>query len=71
MIMQSEVARLANAQAREIVSTAEYDAKDLRRGADEYAQGVMVDLERQIAELMQTIERGRTKLDQRVRSKRG
>lgn len=68
MINQSEVARLATAQAREIVSTAEYDAKDLRRGADEYAHGVMTDLERQIRDLLATIERGRNKLDQRVRA---
>jgi len=68
MITQSEVTRLANAQAREIVSPAEYDAKALRRGAAEYAQGVMVDLERHMSDIMATIERGRAKLDQRVRA---
>ncbi len=66
MVSQSEVVRLATAQAREIVAAAEYETQSLRHGADEYAHGVMTDLERQVSELMATIQRGRTKLDQRV-----
>jgi len=77
MIGQSEVVRLATAQAHEIVAaaerearesavSAEREARDLRHGADEYAFGVMADLERQVGELMGTIQRGRQKLDQRV-----
>ena len=77
MIGQSEVVRLATAQAHEIVAAAEREARestaaaerearDLRHGADEYAFGVMADLERQVGELMGTIQRGRQKLDQRV-----
>jgi len=77
MISQSEVVRLATAQAHEIVAaaerearesaaSAEREARDLRHGADEYAFGVMADLERQVGELMGTIQRGRQKLDQRV-----
>lgn len=66
MVSQSEVVRLATAQAREIVASAEYENQSLRHGADEYAHGVMTDLERQVGELMTTIQRGRTKLDQRV-----
>ena len=66
MVSGSEVVRLATAQAREIVAAAEYETQSLRHGADEYAHGVMTDLERQVGELMATIARGRTKLDQRV-----
>lgn len=66
MVSQSEVVRLATAQAREIVAAAEYETQGLRHGADEYAHGVMVDLEKQVGELMATIQRGRVKLDQRV-----
>ena len=66
MVSGSEVVRLATAQAREIVAAAEYETQSLRHGADEYAHGVMTDLERQVAELMSTIQRGRMKLDQRV-----
>lgn len=66
MVSQSEVVRLATAQAREIVAAAEYETQSLRHGADEYAHGVMTDLEKQIGELMATISRGRVKLDQRV-----
>ena len=66
MVGGSEVVRLATAQAREIVAAAEHETQSLRHGADEYAHGVMTDLERQVAELMSTIQRGRMKLDQRV-----
>lgn len=66
MVSQSEVVRLATAQAREIVAAAEYETQSLRHGADEYAHGVMTDLEKQVGELMATISRGRVKLDQRV-----
>lgn len=68
MVSQSEVVRLATAQAREIVAAAEYETQSLRHGADEYAHGVMADLEKQVGELMATIQRGRVKLDQRVAS---
>ncbi len=66
MLSQSEVVRLATAQAREIVASAEQETQLLRLGADEYAHGVMTDLEKQVGELMATIQRGRMKLDQRV-----
>jgi cell division septum initiation protein DivIVA len=66
MLSQSELVRLATAQAREIVATAEHDSSSLRLGADQYAHGVMADLEKQVGELMATIQRGRMKLDGRV-----
>ena len=66
MLSQSELVRLATAQAREIVASAEQETQSLRLGADEYAHGVMTDLEKQVGELMATIQRGRMKLDQRV-----
>ena len=77
MISQSELVRLATAQAHEIVAAAEREAhemlaasereaRDLRYGADEYAYDVMRELEGSVGELMTTIQRGRQKLDQRV-----
>jgi hypothetical protein len=66
MVEQNEVTRLASAQAREIIASAEYDAKDMLRGADEYAIGVLGDLERSCKEILSTVERGRRKLDQRT-----
>ncbi len=66
MLSQSEVVRLATAQAREIIASAEQETQSLRLGADEYAHGVMTDLEKQVGDLMATIQRGRMKLDQRV-----
>ena len=66
MLSQSELVRLATAQAREIVAAAEQDSSSLRLGADQYAHGVMTDLEKQVGELIATIQRGRMKLDGRV-----
>ena len=66
MLSQSELVRLATAQAHEIVASAEQETVSLRQGADEYAHGVMADLEKQVGELMATIQRGRMKLDGRV-----
>jgi vacuolar-type H+-ATPase subunit H len=66
LVSQSELVRLATAQAREIITSAEYEAKDLRKGADSYAHVVMTDLDRTVGELAKTIERGLTRLDQRV-----
>ncbi|MDQ2798106.1 MAG: hypothetical protein M3Y13_00500, partial [Armatimonadota bacterium] len=66
LISQNEVIRLASAQAREIVAAAEYESHELRHGADQYAQGVMVDLEHHVSDILNTVQRGRGKLDQRV-----
>ncbi len=66
LLSQSELVRLATAQAREIVASAEQETQSLRFGADQYAHGVMTDLEKQVSELMATIQRGRMKLDGRV-----
>lgn len=66
LISQNEVIRLATAQAREIVAAGEYESHELRHGADQYAQGVMVDLEQHVSEILTTVQRGRGKLDQRV-----
>ena len=81
LLSESEVVKLASAQAREVLTSAEnearemvtlteYEARDMKQGADEYAQGTMADLERQLAELLTVVQRGRTKLDQRVMSYR-
>ena len=66
LISESEVVRLATAHAHQVVSAAEHDAKDMRRGADEYAHGVLSDLGQHVGEIMNTVEKGRRKLDQRV-----
>ena len=76
LISQNEVVRLATAQAREIIAAAEQEAREaldraaretrnMHTGADEYAHGVMSDLERNVSELMGVIQRGRQSLEQR------
>jgi len=75
LVSQSEVQRIAAAQAREIVAQAEQEADDIRAGADDYALNVLTTLENQITDVMgqvegrvdamvNTIRRGRQKLEQ-------
>ncbi len=71
MVNQSEVVRIATVQARELIASAEREIYDLRRDADEYAHGVLIDLERNIGDLMGTIQRGRIQLDKRLASGSG
>ena len=58
--------RLATVQARELMASAEREIVDLRRDADEYAHGVLIDLERNVGDLMGIIQRGRIQLDKRL-----
>ncbi len=67
LVDASEINRLATSQARDIVSAAEASARETRRGSDEYAKEVLANLENFTAKLMGTIQRGREKLDQRIK----
>nr|CAA9286325.1 hypothetical protein AVDCRST_MAG63-4013 [uncultured Armatimonadetes bacterium] len=77
MVEQSEIMRMAKVQAKEIVAQAEGEAREVRQGADEYARDVLSTLESQVNEvltqtqgkvtgMLQTIQRGRQKLEQRA-----
>lgn len=62
-----EIARMATAQAKEIVVQAEQSATEMRRGADEYAIDVLARLENEVARAMTTIQKGREKLERDIR----
>jgi hypothetical protein len=55
----------AEEESRRIVAEAEGDGEDVRRGADEYAAGVLASLEAEVNRTLQGIERGIALLDQR------
>jgi cell division septum initiation protein DivIVA len=68
LVSESEVMRIATAQARELVASAELDAKEMRRGADEYAREELSRIERVLTDTIITVQRGRNKLEQRSAS---
>jgi len=55
----------ADAQSREIIAEARRDGDDIRRGADEYAVGVLVGLEGDVDKTLQSIKKGIAMLDER------
>jgi vacuolar-type H+-ATPase subunit E/Vma4 len=55
----------AEGQSRQILATAHSNADDIRRGADEYAVGVLVGLEGDVVKTLQSIKNGIAMLDER------
>lgn len=62
LTQESEIHKMATAQAKGIVSSAEETAHKTRLGADDYAMEILTKLESVVAETMGTIQRGREKL---------
>jgi dsDNA-specific endonuclease/ATPase MutS2 len=63
MLDDSEITRLADQTARQIVNEAEAKAEQIRRGADEYALEVLSGLENEMTKLLVTVRKGRATLD--------
>ncbi len=55
----------AQEESRHILDQADADAVEVRRGADEYAAGVLIGLEGDIVRTLQTIKKGIQLLDER------
>jgi cell division septum initiation protein DivIVA len=55
----------AEQESRRIVGIAHEDADEIRRGADEYAVGVLVGLEADVVKTLQSIKKGIALLDER------
>jgi cell division septum initiation protein DivIVA len=68
LIEERELTRAAEIQSAELVAQGERDADDIRRGADEYAQSVLVRLEGECIKALQSIKRGLALLDDRQRT---
>ncbi len=65
LIDERGLTQLAEVESRRIVGEAQDDADDVRRGADEYAVGVLVGLEGEVVKTLQGIKKGITLLDER------
>jgi len=55
----------AQDESQRIVAQAEADASEVRRGADEYAAGVLIGLEGDVVRTLQSIKKGIQLLDER------
>lgn len=62
MLAESEVLKIAKAQAEELRNTADREAANMRRGAENYAYDVLSQLENVVGKVMTTIERGKSEV---------
>ena len=70
MLEDRELVRMAKERAAEIIDTGTREAADIRRGADEYAAGVLIRLEGECIKALTSIKRGIDMLDERYRPPR-
>jgi len=67
MLEERELVRAAQQRAAEIIDVAQGEAREVRRGADEYAAGVLIRLEGECIKALTSIKRGIDMLDERHR----
>lgn len=65
LIEERELTRAAEIRSAEIITDGQREADEIRRGADEYAQSVLVKLEGECIRALQSIKRGLALLDDR------
>lgn len=65
LIEERELTRAAEVRSQEIIADGQREADEIRRGADEYAQSVLVKLEGECIRALQSIKRGIALLDER------
>ena len=68
MLEERELVKLAQQRATEIIDQASGEAAEVRRGADEYAAGVLIRLEGECIKALTSIKRGIDMLDERHRA---
>jgi hypothetical protein len=67
MLEERELVRAAQQRAAEILDQAQDEGREVRRGADEYAAGVLIRLEGECIKALTSIKRGIDMLDERHR----
>ncbi len=70
MLEERELVKLAQQRAGELIDQANGEAVEIRRGADEYAAGVLIRLEGECIKALTSIKRGIDMLDERHQSSR-
>jgi hypothetical protein len=68
LLEERELVKLAQQRAGEIIDQATSEAAEVRRGADEYAAGVLIRLEGECIKALTSIKRGIDMLDERHRT---
>lgn len=63
MVEQDEITKLANERAEEIISKAQNNAKEIRIGAREYADGLLKETETNLKNIIGTLEKNRQELN--------
>ena len=63
MVGESEILKLTKAQSEEIRNSADRDARDIRRGAENYAYQMLAQLEGMIGKVAGVIEKGKQEID--------
>jgi hypothetical protein len=71
MLEERELVKLAQQRATELIDIATREATEVRRGADEYAAGVLIRLEGECIKALTSIKRGIDMLDERHRGDGG
>lgn len=71
LIEERELVKVAKERAGEILDAAGREAAEVRRGADEYAAGVLIRLEGECIKALTSIKRGIDMLDERHRGTDG
>jgi hypothetical protein len=67
LLEERELVKLAQQRATDIIDQASSEAAEVRRGADEYAAGVLIRLEGECIKALTSIKRGIDMLDERHR----
>ena len=70
LIDERGLTQAAEEESRRILDRAEADGDEVRRGADEYAAGVLIGLEGDVVRTLQSIKKGIAMLDERRASLR-
>ena len=65
LIDERGLTQAAEDESRRIVARAEGDGEEIRRGADEYAVGILVGLEGDLVKTLQSVKKGIAMLDER------
>jgi hypothetical protein len=65
LIDERGLMNVADQESRRVIAEAHEDADEIRRGADEYAVGVLIGLEADVVKTLQSIKKGIALLDER------
>ena len=65
MVDESEITKNAYQQSREIIETAQSNAKEIRLGANEYADSILEEVEKYLMEQLDILRSNRQELNVR------